>query len=182
MQVLLNVPVGQVSCAALTQRSQRPLLMLMVAPASTAASENLDEPDTPVVEAGLPPQNSMLPAMPPQMDRMATLVLCVTSLLFCYRVSVRTNLFSCCMGCVRILVDAFGASDLAAGDDLSGSGPGREGEEGNDGGSCGEMHGASGSSRRIDFPDFVRLFEIRSMAFLQIDRLISVYAADYAFE
>src|SRR3569833_2356330 len=44
----------------------------MVAPASVARSTNLAVPDTPVVDAGLPPHFSIEPAMPPQMASSAT--------------------------------------------------------------------------------------------------------------
>lgn len=57
--VLLNVPVGHVALAALTQPSHRPLLTLIVAPlaAFTAVSVNFDVPDAPTVVEGSPPQN-----------------------------------------------------------------------------------------------------------------------------
>ena len=63
---LVNVPVGHTALAALTQPSHRPLDTLIVAPASSGVSVNLDVPDTPVVLVGSPPQNSIEPAMPPQ--------------------------------------------------------------------------------------------------------------------
>lgn len=78
-QVLSKVPVGHVSCAALTQRSHRPLEMLMVAPASVADRSKRDPPFSPTVDVGDPPHFWIEPAMPPQMERMATLVSCVSS-------------------------------------------------------------------------------------------------------
>lgn len=62
----MNVPAGHVALAALTQPSQRPLDTFIVAPLSSGVSVNFDVPDAPVVVAGLPPQNSIEPAMPPQ--------------------------------------------------------------------------------------------------------------------
>lgn len=49
----------------------------MVAPAVVGLSVKREVPLWPVVEVGFPPQNSMVPAMPPQMERMATFVECV---------------------------------------------------------------------------------------------------------
>jgi len=43
-----------------------------VAPSSMALRVNLAVPLSPTVVLGLPPQNSMVPAMPPQMESMAT--------------------------------------------------------------------------------------------------------------
>ena len=73
-QVLLNVPVGHVACAAATQCSHLPLLTLIVAPASCTVKVNSLVPLAPIVVAGFPPQNSMVPAIPPQIERMATFV------------------------------------------------------------------------------------------------------------
>jgi len=72
MQVEVKAPVGHTARAARTQPSHRPLETLMVAPASVARSTNLAVPDTPVVDAGLPPHFSIEPAMPPQMASSAT--------------------------------------------------------------------------------------------------------------
>lgn len=80
-QVLSNVPVGHVSLAALTQRSHRPLEMLIVAPLSVVDRSKRAVPLSPVVLDGLPPHFWIDPAMPPQMDRMATLVSWVSRLL-----------------------------------------------------------------------------------------------------
>lgn len=79
MQVLVNVPVGQTACAALIQPSHLPLLTLMVAPSVTGVSVSFEVPDAPTVLVGLPPQNSIVPEMPPQIDRRATLVSWVLS-------------------------------------------------------------------------------------------------------
>lgn len=48
--VLVNAPVGHVNCAALTQRSQRPLLMLIVAPAVVALRLKREVPEEPRME------------------------------------------------------------------------------------------------------------------------------------
>ena len=74
IHVLEKLPVGHVNCAAFTQRSHLPLLTLIVAPASVALRVKRDVPDRPVVDTGLPPHFWMVPAMPPQMPRIATLV------------------------------------------------------------------------------------------------------------
>lgn len=75
----MNVPLGQTACAALIQPSHLPLLTLMVAPLVTGVSVSFEVPDAPTVLVGLPPQDSIVPDMPPQMDRRATLVSCVLS-------------------------------------------------------------------------------------------------------
>ena len=71
-QVPDTLPVGQTPRAARTHCSQRPLEMLMVAPASVVFRVNNAVPDFPVVVAGLPPHLVMLPAIPPQMASSAT--------------------------------------------------------------------------------------------------------------
>jgi len=74
IHVLVKPPVGQTAVAALTHPSHLPFETLIVAPleASVAVSVNLAVPDWPTVVEGLPPQNSMVPAMPPQMASSAT--------------------------------------------------------------------------------------------------------------
>jgi hypothetical protein len=59
--VELKVPVGQTARAARTHPSHLPLLILIVAPASTALSLNSAVPEEPVVDEGDPPQNSIVP-------------------------------------------------------------------------------------------------------------------------
>ena len=71
-QVPVMLPVGQTARAARMQPSHRPLEMLMVAPCSTALSENLALPEVPSVEAGAPPHFWIEPAMPPHMASSAT--------------------------------------------------------------------------------------------------------------
>lgn len=65
----VNVPVGHTALAALTHPSHLPLLTVRVAPVSSGVRVNFEVPDAPTVEVGLPPQNSMEPAMPPQTKR-----------------------------------------------------------------------------------------------------------------
>lgn len=79
--MLVNGESPQAARAALTHPSQRPFEILIVAPASVAVRVNFAVPDAPVVVAGSPPQNSIVPAMPPQMLRMATLISWLTSVL-----------------------------------------------------------------------------------------------------
>ena len=71
----------QVAATALMPCSQRPLLMVMVAPESTGVMVNSEPPNAPVVVVGLPWQNSIVPAMPPQIWSSATFVSCVSSCL-----------------------------------------------------------------------------------------------------
>ena len=63
---LVKVPVGHTARAALTQPSHLPFDTLIVAPASSGVSVNLEVPDAPIVLVGSPPQNWIEPAMPPQ--------------------------------------------------------------------------------------------------------------------
>lgn len=70
--VAFILPVGQTALAARTHCSHRPLEMLIVAPLSTALSENCADPDFPVVDVGAPPHFVMAPAMPPHMASSAT--------------------------------------------------------------------------------------------------------------
>jgi hypothetical protein len=58
----------------LTHLSHRPFDILIVDPESVAVSVNFEVPDWPVVEVGFPPHFWIVPAMPPQMPRIATLV------------------------------------------------------------------------------------------------------------
>jgi len=69
----------QTACAARTQPSHLPFEMFIVAPASVAVKVNAAVPLAPVVVAGLPPQNSIDPAIPPQIARTATLMSCETN-------------------------------------------------------------------------------------------------------
>lgn len=56
------------------QPSHLPLLTVIVAPALTGVSVSFEVPNAPTVLVGLPPQNSMAPDMPPQIERIATSV------------------------------------------------------------------------------------------------------------
>lgn len=71
----------QVAATALMPCSQRPLLIVMVAPESTGVIVNSEPPNAPVVVVGLPWQNSIEPAIPPQIWSSATFVSCVSSCL-----------------------------------------------------------------------------------------------------
>jgi hypothetical protein len=62
IQVELNVPVGQTARAARTHPSHRPLLTLIVAPASVTFNSNSAVPDELVVDVGAPPHLVMAPA------------------------------------------------------------------------------------------------------------------------
>jgi hypothetical protein len=73
-QVLLKPPVGHVALAARTQPSHLPLDTLRVAPLFTGVKVNLLVPLAPTVDAGFPPHFSIVPAIPPQIERMATFV------------------------------------------------------------------------------------------------------------
>jgi hypothetical protein len=57
------------------------LLILIVLPATVGFSVNFEVPDCPTVDAGLPWHFWMVPAMLPQIERMATLVEWVSKLL-----------------------------------------------------------------------------------------------------
>lgn len=78
MQVLVNGLSPHVALAAATHASHLPFVISIVCPAVAAVSVNLAVPDVPVVVAGLPAHCSMVPAMPPQMSRRATLMSCET--------------------------------------------------------------------------------------------------------
>ena len=65
-QVLENVPVGQVARAARTHPSHLLFDILIAAPASSEIKANLEVPEAPTVDVGLPLQNSIAPAIPLQ--------------------------------------------------------------------------------------------------------------------
>lgn len=69
-----GISAPHIAATALIPCSHRPLLILSVAPDTTGLMVNCDPPDVPMVDAGLPSHFSMVPAMPPQMDRIATFV------------------------------------------------------------------------------------------------------------
>jgi len=69
-----GISAPQMAATALIPCSHLPLLMLSVAPATTGLIVNFDVPETPVVDVGLPPHFSMVPAIPPQIANIATFV------------------------------------------------------------------------------------------------------------
>ena len=69
-------------------RSHRPFEMLIVAPWSAAVIVNWTFPDVPVVVVGFPWQNSIVPAIPPQMASCATFTVWKSSVLACKSVHV----------------------------------------------------------------------------------------------
>jgi hypothetical protein len=76
MHVDLNGLSPHTALAALTQPSHLPFVMSIVCPWVAALSSNLASPEAPDVDVGWPPHCSMVPAMPPQIWRRATLILC----------------------------------------------------------------------------------------------------------
>jgi hypothetical protein len=74
IQVLVNGLSPHTALAALTQPSHLPLVMIMVVPAVATSRSKRAVPEIPVVDVGWPPHCSIVPAMPPQMERRATLM------------------------------------------------------------------------------------------------------------
>ena len=70
--VPLILPVGQMARAARIHCSQRPLLMLIVAPLVVVVSVNFALPDWPTVLSGAPPHLVIEPEIPPQTASSAT--------------------------------------------------------------------------------------------------------------
>jgi hypothetical protein len=74
MHVLVNGEFPQTALAALTHPSQRPLVTSIVCPDVAAVRVNFAVPEAPVVVSGEPPHCSIFPAIPPQIERRATLM------------------------------------------------------------------------------------------------------------
>jgi hypothetical protein len=72
--VLVNGLSPQTALAALIHPSQRPLVMIIVVPAVSTSKSRRAVPEIPEVLVGWPPHCWMAPAMPPQMERRATLM------------------------------------------------------------------------------------------------------------
>lgn len=74
IHVLVNGVSPQTALAALTHPSHLPFVISIVCPEVAALSVNFAVPDSPVVVVGSPPHCSIVPAIPPQMARRATLI------------------------------------------------------------------------------------------------------------
>jgi hypothetical protein len=74
MHVLVNGESPQTALAALTHPSQRPFVISIVCPDVAAVRVNFAVPEAPVVVCGEPPHCSIVPEIPPQIERRATLM------------------------------------------------------------------------------------------------------------
>lgn len=74
MHVLVNGLSPHTALAARMHPSHRPFVISIVCPAVAASNDRSAPPDAPVVFVGFPWHCSILPAMPPQIERRATLI------------------------------------------------------------------------------------------------------------
>lgn len=86
MHVLLKGESPHTALPALTQPSHRPFVISIVCPEVAALRMNLAVPEAPVVFVGFPPHCSIFPAIPPQIERRATLMSWSTRVLFAVNV------------------------------------------------------------------------------------------------